>query len=139
MESAEFYDYFNFFPNLQKHFDGVFSIDTIPKSIKFRHFCIVNTDFHNGIGKHWFIIIKNDKHNIEIFDSLGIDSEKEELLKKYCKLRVKNLIVNETSFQENDTNTCGKFCLFFSINRWFKLNYTLLLKNNDSGSEGRIS
>jgi hypothetical protein len=117
MESGEFINYFDFFPNIKSHFDGVFSIDKIPKSMKFRHFCIVNTDFHSGNGKHWFIILRNHKNSLEIFDSLGVDSKKEENLIQYCKIRANSLIINETAFQESDTSTCGEFCVFFSINR----------------------
>jgi hypothetical protein len=53
MESSEFESYFKHFPYLKNHNIGVFSINTIPKNIKYRNFCIINTDISTGSGKHW--------------------------------------------------------------------------------------
>ena len=117
MEASEFQQYFNVFPYLTKHFVGIFSLNKIPLKLKYRHFCIVNTALSNSRVGHWFVILNNDKNNIEIFDSLGIDSKKEDDLKNFCKIRTKNLIVNETSFQANESISCGKFCIYFAINR----------------------
>ena len=99
---------------------GYFS-DTLPKTIKYRHFCICNTDVKSGEGKHWICFVRNHKNNVELFDSLGVDSEKSLLLKKYCKFRVNKLVFNETAFQDRTSDTCGKFVLYFAIERMHNL------------------
>jgi hypothetical protein len=61
MQSSDFEKYFDTFPQLKKHFKGIFSINTLPKSLKFRDFLICNTDISTGPGIHWFFILKINK------------------------------------------------------------------------------
>jgi hypothetical protein len=121
MQGSEFFEYIDKFPELKKHFAGIFSIDTLPKSLKYRTFCICNTDTQNGIGKHWICFLKSEKSNIECFDSLGISSEKKELLLKYCHFKSKHINFNITQFQKSDSITCGLFCVYFIIERLRKI------------------
>jgi hypothetical protein len=125
MQGVEFSKYFEKFPALQKCFNGVYSIDTLPKQFKYRTFCICNTDTHDGLGKHWICFIKSEKSSIECFDSLGISSEKKELLIKYCQFKGKNLYFNYNQFQKSDSVTCGLFCVYFIIQRYLD---SLILK-----------
>jgi hypothetical protein len=118
MQGHEFENYFEKFPELKKYFLGVFSIDTLPHKLKYRTFCICNTDIHTGTGKHWICFLKSDKSNIECFDSLGVSSEKKELLLNHCRFKPKCLIVNLTQFQKSDSITCGLFCVYFLIERF---------------------
>jgi hypothetical protein len=117
MQGHEFHQYFEKFPELKKNFCGIFSIDTLPKHMKYRTFCICNTDTHNGTGKHWISFIKTEKSNIECFDSLGISSEKKELLLTHCHFKAKHLRFNLNQFQKSDSITCGLFCIYFVIER----------------------
>jgi hypothetical protein len=118
MQGLEFQSYFEKFPHLHKNFLGVFSIDTLPKRLKYRTFCICNTDTHNGSGKHWISFIKSDKETIECFDSLGITKEKKELLLKYCcQFKAKHLHFNLNQFQKSDSITCGLYCVYFIVER----------------------
>jgi hypothetical protein len=122
MQGSDFEQYFVTFPFLKKHFLGVFSIDTLPKSIKYRHFCICNTDKSTQVGQHWFCFLRNHNSEIECFDSLGINEEKKENLKKYCCFnRMKELIFNETAFQTQTSNTCGLFTIYFIFQRMHNL------------------
>jgi hypothetical protein len=118
MQGVEFQQYFEKFPELNKSFRGIFSIDTLPKYLKYRTFCICNTDTHNGNRKHWICFIKSDKNTIECFDSLGISSDKKDLLKRYCKFTGKHLTFNLNQFQKLDSITCGLFCVYFIIERY---------------------
>ena len=93
----------------------------MPKTIKWRHFCFCNTDVKSGTGKHWICFLKSHKDTIELFDSLGVDNDKYVLLKNYCKFPVSKLIFNETSFQDKTSDTCGKFVLYFAIERMHNL------------------
>jgi hypothetical protein len=117
MQSTEFEQYFDFFPYLKKRFCGVFSIDTMPKNISYRHFCIVNTDLSTNSGRHWVVVLRNKKTSFEIFDSLGVTLEKEEILKQHSKFNIKYFDVNQSQFQQNNTSSCGHYCIYYSIQR----------------------
>jgi hypothetical protein len=117
MQGVEFDQYFEKFPALKKCFTGVYSIDTLPKHLKYRTFCISNTDTHDGFGKHWICFLKAEKSSLECFDSLGISSEKKDLLVKYCRFKAKALHFNYNQFQKSDSISCGLFCIYFIIQR----------------------
>ena len=95
--------------------------DTLPKTIRLRQFCFCNTDTQSGKGKHWLCFIRSHKNYIELFDSLGINSEKNLLIKNYCKFNVKEIVFNESQFQESTTNSCGLYVLYFAIERMHNL------------------
>jgi hypothetical protein len=119
MQSSEFQKYFDSAPILKNHFIGVFSIDTLPKTIKYRKFCICNTDVQSGTGKHWICFIRSDKNSIELFDSLGVDAQKKNLIKTFCKFSVRELTFNESQFQSSVSDTCGLFVIYFLFQRLF--------------------
>jgi hypothetical protein len=50
MQGTDLIQYFDNYEELKKTFDGIFSIDTLPKTIKLRHFVICNTDIKSGKG-----------------------------------------------------------------------------------------
>ena len=125
MQSSEFENYFIGYPFLKKHFKGTFSIDTLPKSLKNLDFCVCNTDVSTGVGIHWFFILKSSKNSIEVFDSLGIDPEKEKNIETYFKFRgIKSIQFNESVFQNQESNTCGLFVIYFIWQRMFNLDLT---------------
>jgi hypothetical protein len=84
MLGSEFEAYFNNFSELKRYFLGVFSIDTLPKKIKTHYFLICNTSPSNTDGKHWFCVVKTEANYIELFDSLGVNGDKEVFYKKTC-------------------------------------------------------
>ncbi len=125
MQGYEFEKYINTFPSLKKHFCGVFSINTLPKRIKYRQFCICNTDTSDGSGQHWFCLLRNAQTEVECFDSLGMTTEKKKNLEKYCVFKgIKEINFNETIFQNSETNTCGLFTIYFIIERMHNLDLT---------------
>lgn len=130
MKGDEFLTYINKFPSIKQYFDGVFSLDLMPNSLKLRHFCLCNFDLSSGKGTHWYIILRYDNSSYELFDSLGLNDDKKSLLKKYCKIK-KDLIFNKTQFQRNDSDSCGYFCLYFIIERLhnYDLDFNDLLSN----------
>ena len=121
MESSEFAFYFSNFPTVLKLFDGVYSIDKIPTQIRPHHFLICNTDISAGSGKHWFCLYRSNTNFIECFDSLGINEElKKSTLLNVCKFKnVTEIKINSTPIQLSTTDTCGKFCIMFIIERLF--------------------
>ena len=113
MISSEFAEKLHHFPYVHKNFAGVFSIDTIPTTLKTHQFIICNTDVSSAPGKHWFCVLKEKPSILECFDSLGITTEKTTVLKKYCELKgISEIIYNETQFQDDLSNTCGLFVSF---------------------------
>ena len=121
MQGNELLEYLSIFPNFKTHFKGLFSIDTLPKSVGFRKFLISNTDVENGKGKHWISFFQANKNLIEVFDSLGIDDNKKILLSKYCNFRQKQLVFNTSAFQDSSSSTCGQFVIYYCVERMFNL------------------
>jgi len=125
MLSSEFVDIFEGYSNLKEVFLGCFSADKIPKKIQVNHFCVVNTDVSTGNGIHWYIVVRYSKKILEVFDSLGIDENKKEFLQQNFQLKgIREIVYNTTRFQRNDSDTCGKFALYFIINRLYNLDYS---------------
>ena len=130
MEGTEFQKYFNHFPYLKQYFIGTFAIDILPKSLKKDHFLIFNSDTSDKKGQHWLCLYKEEQKKLLCFDSLGIDDIKKNLLKKYCKLKgITEIDFNETQFQLSTSATCGKFVIYFLIQKAYNkdLNFVDLL------------
>ena len=53
-----------------------------------------------------------------------MDAGKKELLQKYCRFSTKKLLFNEDAFQDINSDTCGKFVLYFGIERMHNLDLT---------------
>jgi len=109
--------------SIKSHFLGCYSSDNLPKAIKKNQFAIVNTDISTGIGKHWYAIFKYSNCLLEVFDSLGIDHDKKKFLQQNFSRGTKEIEFNKTQFQKSDTNSCGKFVLYFIFNRLFNLDH----------------
>lgn len=119
MLSPEFEQKLSQFPNLKKHFGGVFSADTIPSKIKLKSFLVCNTDVHKGPGKHWYCIVKINSTTLECFDSLGIDTEKKLFLESsFNHKNIRKIKFNVTQLQSSTSDTCGLFVLYFIVNRY---------------------
>lgn len=122
MEGSEFSKYFNHFPSITHLFDGVYSIDTLPKTLKIRRFLICNTSLSSASGQHWFCLFRPERLIIECFDSLGFNQEKKQkLLGAIHFTEVKEVKINVTQVQELISDTCGKFCIFFILERLHNL------------------
>ena len=66
---------------------------------------------------------------LEIFDSLGINEQKEQLYLKYLPYQ-EIFQANVTPLQRSDSDTCGSFVAFFIVNRFFEaeLSFTEFLQ-----------
>lgn len=121
MNVAELRNFIEKFPNLLHHFKGVYFIDTLPRNLKNLSFIICNTDKHNGPGKHWIAFVKF-KNYVECFDSLGINNDKKDLLLHYCRFNnVDFMYCNDTQYQSDESISCGKFVLYFLLERFYNL------------------
>ena len=125
MQGFEINNFLDNYPELKKYYKGIFAIDTLPRQLKYRHFCICNTDKSTGVGIHWFCFLRNSKKTIECFDSLGISQEKRIILRKHCKfLGIDEIEFNETQFQASDSESCGFFTIYFILERMHNLDLT---------------
>lgn len=117
MLSTQFEDIFSK-THLQSNFKGVFPSDLIPKKIPINNFIICNTDSSSSSGAHWYVVYRIDKSTLEVFDSLGIDTEKRHFLSSKFKLRgIKSLQFNTTPVQSDSSVACGQFCVYFIFQR----------------------
>lgn len=79
-----------------------------------------------------------------MFDSLGVDSEKKIMVENFCKFSTKEIIFNETAFQESESDTCGLFALYFAIERMHNLDLSFeeilhdLFKTDKSHNEKKV-
>lgn len=120
------------YESIQKNFLGVFSIDTLPKNIPLHHFLFCNEDLAHNHGKHWLCFVRPSKKTVECFDSLSINPEKYQLLRKYCHFKnVKEIKFNQTQFQPSSSQSCGLYALYFAINRMHNLDLSFKTFLND--------
>ena len=97
----------------RKVFNGVFSIDTLPKKFK-PGIYIVNTDKSGNPGIHWICLLKmQSNESVEYFDSYGRGPYHPEILHfigknfKYCERQLQSLF----------SSTCGQYCCFVAHQR----------------------
>jgi hypothetical protein len=94
----------------------------LPSSLNIKQFIICNTATANDPGEHWFVVFKPRRFCLEIFDSLGVNSMKEnKLLTILSQFNAKTITFNESQFQSDSSISCGKFCIFFVIQRFHNL------------------
>lgn len=94
-----------------KDFRGVFSHDSLPKSINENEYSIVNLQNKNQPGSHWVLIVnRSPEKYVYYFDSFGIAPS--EIIAKYLKTSGKAIMFNNRQLQENISNRCGYFCAF---------------------------
>jgi len=116
LRGFEFKEYFEKIPIILASYQELCSLDTIPKLLQIRKFIIVNLSKQNQEGTHWIVIVRSHNKTYEIFNSLGFENL--EIIQPYFKLRSKaDILFNETSFQLENSTTCGLFSIYFIIHR----------------------
>lgn len=129
MQGTELKEFVSKFPSLKNHFLGVFSINTLPNTFKNRTFLFCNTAKDNEPGEHW-ICLANINNQPEVFDSLGVDKAKLNLIENHWKIKqIKSLKFNSSPVQHKSSISCGPFVLYFAIQRLHNidLGFTTLL------------
>ena len=123
----------------EPRFNGVFSRDNLPNSIKNGAY-VINLDEYHDIGTHWIALyvqstsVYDTYVNNEIaiyFDCFGVEHIPKEIMKF---INCKKLITNISRIQAYDSIMCGYFCIGF-INFMFNgkslTDYTNLFSPND--------
>ena len=114
-------------------FNGVFSRDNLPNSIKNGAY-VINLDEYRDIGTHWVALFVNNK-TITYFDSFGVEHIRKEIITFIGNEKITNIF----RIKAYDSIMCGYFFIGF-INFIFNGNsltdYTSLfspnyLKKND--------
>ena len=110
-------------------FNGVFSRDNLPNTIK-NGVYVINLDEYHNIRTHWVALYVNNK-TIIYSDSSGAEHIPKEIIKFIGN---KNIITNIYRIQAYDSIMCGYFCIGF-IKFMFNDNsltdYTSLFSPND--------
>ena len=113
----------------EPRFNGVFSRDNLPNSIKNGAY-VINLDEYHDIGTHWVALYVNNK-TITYFDSFGVEHIPREIIKFIARQKI---ITNIYRIQAYDSIMCGYFCIGF-INFMFNgkslTDYTNLFSPND--------
>ena len=124
----------------EPRFNGVFSRDNLPNSIKNGAY-VINLEEYRDIGTHWVALYVINK-TIIYFDFFGVEHIPKEIIKcignneqgPSAKARNKKIITNIYRIQAYDSIMCGYFCIGF-INFMFDGNsltdYTNLFSPND--------
>ena len=120
----------------EPRFNGVFSRDNLPNSIK-NGVYVVNLDEYHDIGTHWVALYVNNK-SVTYFDSSGVEHIPKEIMKFINR---KEIITNIYRIQAYDSIMCGYFCIGF-INFMFNgkslTDYTNLFSPNDFNKNNDI-
>ena len=113
----------------EPRFNGVFSRDNLPNSIKNGAY-VINLDEYHDIGTHWVALYVYNNAAI-YFDSFGVEHIPKEI-KKFIAL--KKIITNIYRIQTYDSIMSGYFCIGF-INFMFNgkslKDYTNFFSPND--------
>ena len=111
----------------EPRFNGVFSRDNLPNSIKNGAYVIILDEYHD-IGTHWVALYGNNK-TIIYFDSFGVEHILREIMKFIAREKI-----NIYRIQAYDSIMCCYFCIGF-INFMFNgkslTDYTKLFSPND--------
>lgn len=122
MQASDLLNIIAKFPSISDNFVGIFSINNVPKRVANNHFLIVNTEESSKPGKHWFCFIKRETKKYELFDSLGIDQTKLNVIEEFKIFPPKSIVkFNENEVQDSQSITCGLFVLYFLVNRMHNL------------------
>ena len=90
----------------ERRFNGVFSGDNLPNSIKNGAY-VINLDEYHDIGTHWVALYVNNK-TIIYFDSFGVEHIPREIMKFITS---KKIITNIYRIQAFDSIMCSYFCI----------------------------
>jgi len=119
MLTTDFYDILKQSP-LRTHFSGVYPSDKVPSCLKVTHFIVCNIDDSSKPGSHWYIVYRPNVNTLECFDSLGFSEEKKQfLIESFNFSAIKKLKCNITNLQPSNSQSCGKYCLYFIYNRFY--------------------
>lgn len=99
-----------------KHFNNVYSIDTLPSVFSLPAIFIVNFDPSHLPGSHWVAIYISDTGYGEYFDSYGMRPIKSNLV-HFLRLHSKHWTYNKRRLQGVISHVCGQYCCLYALYR----------------------
>ncbi|QKS69581.1 putative virion-maturation protease [Drosophila-associated adintovirus 2] len=102
-------------PNTKKIFKGVFAADKLPVKINTHpSIVIANTDSSDKPGTHWVAFYFKNAETAEFFDSYGQYPSNNYFI-NILKRNSKKFTFNRQQVQGYFSNTCGHYCILFSL------------------------
>jgi hypothetical protein len=98
-------------PSLRKTYIGCYAADTLRFPTKFPSCCILNTQKLAVGNGHWVSVWFLNSSKVLFFDPLGAKPNAEHL--KVLFSRFTNIAYNSRPVQDNDTQACAPFAIFF--------------------------
>lgn len=120
LSTSDFEHYLGNIPDLLPHWAGVKALDEIPTHLKVKSFLIVNTSVKEKKYGHWIVIGRTHLHVLEVFNSLGFESLS--AIKPNLNFSFKSeIIYNNSPVQLASSSSCGLYCIFYAVHRFFNL------------------
>jgi len=94
-----------------RDFDGVFSVDNLPKDPRL---LVCNTDPSDKPGRHWIAIYIEDGRG-DFFDSFGRRPNAD--FERYMNCHCVSWNFNDKQLQSIVSKFCGYYCIYFCILR----------------------
>ena len=124
------------YPKNEPRFNGVYSRDNLPKTIKNGAY-VINLDEYEDVGTHWIALYVKD-NEITYFVSFGVEHVPKEI-KKF--VGHKNIKANIFSIQADNPIMCGYFCILlidFIFAGKSLIDFTSLFSPNDFEKNDKI-
>jgi len=114
-----------------KHFDDVYSIDTLPARLRGTVVC--NLDLFYRSGNHWVCILVVDGTRGDYFDTFGRAPPK--TLKDYMNAWCESWTYNSRQIQSIVSSFCKHYCVYFCMlrSRELTMNEIVCSVSNDTG------
>lgn len=117
----------------RKYFNGVYSSDNLPKTIrKLPALIICNTDKSSQPGEHWIAIYISKNRTSEYFDSFGFPPNNVNFI-KFLRRNSKKIKFNNKMIQNVFSDKCGYYALtflYFKCKNKSMENFIKLFSNN---------
>lgn len=108
-------------PVTQPFFAGVYASDQVVNAPAHSppYLIMVNTDPHYAPGTHWLLFFFLNKHQVEMFDSLGKDLSHypTSLTQWLYHQQVQEIDRMTQRVQPQDSALCGHYCLYYAYCR----------------------
>ena len=111
MNTEELEQYMLNDPCIASVYGGVVAKDQLPVDVTFPSIFVVNLDTSDKVGTHWIVIYIQSRRKCEYFDPLG--DPPDQFLTSYMMSHTQKVAVSSKQCQAVDSNSCGKFCLYY--------------------------
>ena len=105
-------------PILTHCVEGVYAVDSLPLQLREGHGIIVNSGEWATSGAHWLVLYMDYNGGGEFFDSLAQKPEQCDVrFSEYLTARCNRITYNSVPLQDENSEACGKFCIYYLAHR----------------------